>query len=212
MIRSEALDIALESRGGIIWWTLAGHFHNEQVPNIREKITSLMNDGCRAFVIDMEKVTGVDDAVVPMFLNFLNTLKGKGGDLKFIFKNETLTRAFSPYFNLFSIYPDAGSLSLSKASILNLLKKQGKALRKKTGFRISRTVAIFLLVVLCGWFLTLLSIIEMQNQRIQQQNTELDELGGWKITAEIELERLNERLQPLEQLGVIPRERPQKQR
>jgi len=201
MIRSEALDIVLESRGATVWWSLAGSFNNEQAPSIREKFIGLMNDGCRSFIIDMERVTAVDDGVVPMFLSLLNTVKGKGGEMKFIFKNETLCRAFLPYFNLFAIFPDADSLS--KGTLLDLLRKQGRALTKKTGFRISRTVAILLLTVLSGWFLTLLFIINTQNQRIRVQQEELHELTTWKLTAGIELETLKERLQPLEQLGII---------
>jgi anti-anti-sigma regulatory factor len=202
MIRSEALDIALESRGHAIWWTLSGQFHNEQAPSIREKILALVGDGCRAFIIDMDKVTAVDDAVAPMFLGLLNTLKGKGGDMKFIFKNEAIRRAFQPYENLFSIFPDADSLSRENA-VLDFLKKRGKAMTKKTGFRISRSVALFGLIVLCGWFLTLLYIINMQNQRIRLQQSELEELGLWKVTAEIDMVNMKERLLPLEQLGII---------
>jgi anti-anti-sigma regulatory factor len=201
MIRSEALDITLESRGATVWWFLAGSFNNEQAPSIREKFTGLINDGCRNFIVDMEKVTSIDDGVVPMFLSLLNTLKGKGGELTFIFKNETLCRAFLPCYNLFSIFPDADSMS--KGTLLDLLRKRGRALTKKTGFRISRTVAILLLTVLSGWFLTLLFIINMQNQRIRQQQDELHELSAWKLTAGIELETMKERLQPLEQLGII---------
>ena len=201
MIRSEALDIVLESRGAAVWWFLAGSFNNEQAPGIREKFIGLMNDGCRNFIVDMEKVTAVDDGVVPMFLSLLNTLKGKGGEMKFIFRNEALCRAFLPYFNLFSIFPDADSLS--KGTLLDLLRKRGRALTKKTGFRISRTVAILLLTVLCGWFLTLMFIINTQNQRIRQQQAEIHDLDTWKLTAEIDLETLRERLKPLEQMGVI---------
>ena len=204
MIRSEALDIVLESKSGIIWWTLAGHFHNEQAPNIREKFTGLMNDGCRAFIVDMEKVTGIDDTVVPMFLSLLNTLKGKGGDIKFIFKNDVLRRAFQPYFNLFSIFPDADSFS--KGTLLDILKKSGKTLTKKTGFRISRSVAAFMIAVLFGWFSTLIFIINVQNERIREQQAEVQELSLWKIEAEIELEELKTRIQPFEQLGIIPNE------
>jgi anti-anti-sigma factor len=201
MIRSEALDIVLESRGSVIWLFLSGHFNDEQAPSIREKFTGLMNDGCRAFIVDMEKITSIDDAVVPMFLNLLNTLKGKGGDLKLIFKNNVMYRAFLPYFNLFSIYPDADALT--KGTLLGLLKKRGRALSKKTGFRISRTVAISMLLVLCGWFMTLLYIINMQNERLRQQQAELQELSLWKVTTEIEVEHLRERLRPLEQLGIV---------
>jgi len=208
MIRSEALDIALESRKGVMWFFFAGHFHNEQVPSIREKFIGLMQDGCRTFIVDMEKVTGIDDLAAPMFLNLLNTLKGKGGELKLIFKNAALTRAFQPYINIFPIYPDAESLS--KGTLFGLLKQRGKVLTRKTGFRISRTVAIFFLIVLCGWFLTLLSIIHTQSQRIRHQQDELQELGLWKLTADVEMEELKKRLQPLEQLGIIQDAAPKK--
>lgn len=204
MIRSEALDIVLENRDGTIWLTLAGHFHNDQMPSMREKFVNLINDGCRSFVVNMERVQSVESTVVPMFLSLLNTLKGKGGDIKLIFKNAHLEREFKPYRNIFSIYSD--SQMLAKGTFFGLIKKRSNALRKKTGFRISRTVALFIIIVLSGWFLTLLSIIEMQNARLRQQQEELEELGLWKVTADIELERMRERLAPLEQLGVISRE------
>ena len=201
MIRSEALDITLESRANVIWLSFAGHFYNEQAPAIREKFTSLIKDGNRSFVVDMESVTNVDDTIVPMFLSLLNTIKGKGGELKLIFRNDTLCRAFQPCINLFAVFPDAESLS--KGSLLSLLKKQRKNLRRKTGFRISRSVAIFTLLVLCGWFITLLSIIKTQNARLHEQQTELHELNMWKQKNVIETEQLKERLLPLEQLGII---------
>jgi len=37
-MRSEALDITLESRGRALWLFLSGPFHHEQVPGMREKI------------------------------------------------------------------------------------------------------------------------------------------------------------------------------
>jgi len=202
MIRSESLDIQLETRNGSVWFTLSGEFHDEQAPALREKFLPLVNDGSRSFIVDMEGITVIGDAVAPMFLSLQSMLKGKDGDLKFIFKNDTVCRAFLPYFNLFSVFPDADSMSKG-SNILDFLKRSGKALTRKTGFRISRPVALFGLVVLCGWFLTLLYIINMQNQRIQQQHIELLELSQWKASAEIDIEKMRERLQPLEQLGII---------
>jgi anti-anti-sigma factor len=201
MIRSEALDILLENRGSAMWFTLSGEFHSEQAPSIREKIAGLINDGCRSFVVDMEGVTLFDEDVAAMFLSVLNTLKGKGGELKLIFRNDLLCRAFLPYFNLFTIYPDADAFK--RGTLLSLLKKRHRVLTKKTGFRISRSVAIIMLFVLCGWFMTLLYIINMQNERLRQQQAEVEELGLWKVTAEIEMETLQERLRPLEQLGIV---------
>jgi anti-anti-sigma regulatory factor len=202
MIRSESLDIQLETRGNSVWLTLSGEFHDEQASELREKFLPLVNDGCRSFIVDMEGITMIGDGVAPMFLALQSTLKGKDGDLKFIFKNDVVCKAFLPYFNLFSIFPDADSLSKG-STILDFLKRSGKALTRKTGFRISRPVALFGLFVLCGWFLTLLYILNMQNQRIQQQHNELLEMGQWKAAAEIDLEKMRDRLRPLEQLGII---------
>jgi anti-anti-sigma regulatory factor len=202
MILSESLDIRLENRGGSIWLTLSGEFHDEQAPVLHEKLLALVNDGCRSFIVDMEGVTAVGDGVAHMFLALLNTMKSKDGGLRFVFKNDAMCRAFQPYFNLFSIFPDADSLSRG-STILEFLKRSGKALTRKTGFRISRPVALFGLVVLCGWFLTLLYIINMQNQRIEQQRAEMEELSLWKVSAERDMEKMRERLKPLEQLGII---------
>jgi anti-anti-sigma regulatory factor len=210
MILSESLDIRLERRDGSVWLTLSGEFPDEQAPALRDKFLPLAGDGCRSFIIDMEGVTAIGDGVAPMFLALLNTVKGKGGTLKFIFKNDVICRAFLPYFNLFSIFPDADSLSRG-STILEFLKRSGKAMTRKTGFRISRPVALFALVVLCGWFLTLLYIIDMQNRRIEQQREEMEELSLWKVSAEKDMEKMRGRLQPLEQLGIIkdaPKKKP----
>jgi len=202
MIRSESLDIQLETRSGSVWLTLSGEFHDEQAPALRDKILPLVNDGCRSFIVDMEGVTVIGDSAAPMFLALQSALKGKDGDIKLIFKNDVVWRAFMPYLNLVSIFPDAESLSKG-SPIIDLLKRSGKALTRKTGFRISRSVALFGVIVLCGWFLTLVYIINMQNQRIQQQHNELLEMGQWKAGAEIDLEKMRDRLKPLEQLGII---------
>jgi anti-anti-sigma factor len=210
MIRSESLDIQIENRNNSMWLTLSGEFTDEQAPAFREKLLPLVNEGCRSFIVDMEGVTAIGDGVAPMFLALLNTMKGRDGELKFIFTNDVMCRAFTPYFNLFSVFPDADSLSKG-STIIDLLKRSGKALTRKTGFRISHSVALFGLVVLCGWFLTLLYIINMQNQRIQQQHIELQELNQWKAAADIDMEKMRERLRPLEQLGIIKEEPNKKQ-
>ncbi|MFP4163609.1 MAG: STAS domain-containing protein [Chitinispirillaceae bacterium] len=201
MILSEALDITLEYRDNAIWFYFAGQFTDEQVPSIKEKFYRLIEDGNRFFVVDMEKVDSIDDSVIPMFLNLLNFLKGKGGELKLIFRNEVLLKAFQPYLNLFAIHPDADSLA--KGTFLSLLKRKSRFYARKTGFRISRPVAIFMLVVLCGWFLTLLFTIHQQNGRIHEQQSEINRLTRWKQRTVLEMNQLEERIRPLEQLGIL---------
>lgn len=197
----ENLDITIEERNDAIWIYLYGPFRKELVPHMREKFTVLIHDGNRRFVVDMENVTSIDDAVVQMFLQLLNTIKGKGGELSLIFKNEILTKAFGPFFNLIPVYPDDSIVA--PGGFLAGLRRRGVLLSRKTGIRISRPVAIFTLIVLCGWFITLLFIIRIQNRHLKEQQIELYELTAYKQHSILEINQMKDRLRPLEQLGIL---------
>ena len=200
-MRSEALDITIETRGRAIWLRLSGPFHTEQAPGMKEKIASLIEDGNKKIVIDMESITDIDESVPQMFVSLLNLVRGKGGDIQFIFKNETVTKAFSPLKSLLSIYPDAQSLPMG--GLFSALRRRSRVLTRKTGIRLSRPIAIALVVTLSGWILTLFFIIHLQNQRIRQQELELRTVSEWKRSAVVEIKTLRERLRPLEQFGII---------
>lgn len=200
-MRSEALDIVIEGRGSSTWLKLSGPFHREQIPNIRGKFAALLEDGNRLFTVDLEGVTVIDDSVAEMFLTILNEVRSKGGEIRFIFKNSVVSGAFSPYERLLLISPDASSLS--KQGLLRRIFGRNSILSKKTGVRISRRVAIFLIFVLCGWFLSLVFIINLQGRRITEQEKELSELKQSNQRSVMELTRLKERIRPLEQLGVL---------
>lgn len=200
-MRSETLDLSVESRGGDLWLELSGPFTREQVPTFREKFLLLIDDGNRSFIITMEGITAIDPGAIHLLLQLLSTLKAKKGSLKLIFNNDMLTRAFRPYRNIFSIYPDA-SLLMRKGLLAAIYKRQ-LFLSRKTGIRLSRPVALFLLIVLCGWFISLGFILHLQNRYIKNQNIELKELSEWEATSRLEIERLRNRLEPLEQLGIL---------
>jgi anti-anti-sigma regulatory factor len=200
-MRSEALDIVIEGREESTWLILSGPFHREQIPNIRAKFEALLEDRNRDFIVDLEGVTAIENEVAEMFLLVLSEVREKGGEIRFIFKNNTVEEVFSPFRNLMLIFADAEALTAG--GMLRRLARSGMMLRKKTGVRISRQVAIFLLIVLCGWFLTLLFIVHLQYRRIAEQQQELNYLTQWKQHAQIELTSLKERLLPLEQLGIV---------
>lgn len=200
-MRSETLDLIIEERHGDLWCTLSGPFSQNQIPTFREKFITLIDDGNRSFVIDLEQVTEIDSSVAPFFLQLINILKAKGGSCSFIYHNEHVTRSFHPYRHIISVYPD--SSLLQRGGIIAYLKRQRRLLSRKTGIRISRPVAFILLFVLCGWFISLLYIIHLQNRRIKEQQSELQDLTQWETRSRIEIDNLRNRLQPLEQLGII---------
>jgi hypothetical protein len=149
----------------------------------------------------MENVISVDDGAAPMFLSLVNMIKGKNGDIKFIFRNEAVTKAFSPFRNLFSIYPD--DLALKTGGFFGFLKLRRRLLSRKTGIRLSRPVALTLLFTLAGWFISLAFIIYLQNQRIRQEEREMIALTQWKQKADLDLQNLRERIRPMQQLGIL---------
>jgi anti-anti-sigma regulatory factor len=207
-MRSEALDITLESRGRALWLFLSGPFHHEQVPGMREKIGGLIDDGNRQLVIDLENVDDIDESATQMFLSLLNVMRGKGGDIWFIFKNENVSKAFSPFKSIFSIYPDAQSLPAG--GFLSTLRRRSRVLARKTGIRLSRPIALTLLITLFGWILTLMFIIYIQSQQIHRQEAEIRSLSEWNRTAGTEIKELRERIKPLEQLGILRDSTPKK--
>jgi len=200
-MRSEALDIIIEGQGRSTWLYLAGPFHKEQIPNIRAKFSALLEDGNRDFIVDLEGLSAIDAGIAEMFLFVTNDVRAKDGEIRFIFKNPTVDSAFSAYRNLLLIFPDADSLTAG--GLLRRMLRRGRILSRKTGVRLSRPVALFMLIVLCGWFLTLLFIVHIQYQRLAEQQKELTVLTQWKQRSVIELTTLRERLRPLEQLGIV---------
>jgi hypothetical protein len=136
-----------------------------------------------------------------MFLSLYNLMRGKGGDIQFIFRNENVSKAFSPYRNIFPVYPDAQSLPAG--GLFGNLRRRSRLLSRKTGIRLSRPVALTLLITLFGWILTLMFIIHQQNQRIRRQETETRALTEWNRSAASEIKELRDRIRPLEQLGIL---------
>jgi anti-anti-sigma regulatory factor len=200
-MRSDTLDIIIEERNGDLWCVLSGPFSQDQIPTFREKFITLVDDGNRSFVIDLERVGTLHAAVIPMFLQLINILKAKNGNCKFVFSNEHVTKAFHPYRHIITAYPDASLLL--QGGLLAALQRQRRRLSRKTGIRISRPVALILLFVLCGWFISLLYIIHLQNRHIKEQQSELHDLSQWETRSRIEIENMRNRLQPLEQLGIL---------
>lgn len=197
----DSMDITIEGRMGAVWLILSGHFRKDQIPQMREKFEALLLDKNRQFIVDLENIVSIDDSVVQMFLQILNSIRGKGGDIKLIFKNPTLSKAFAHYNNIFPVYPDAASLN--SGGLLSAILQRRKLLSKKTGIRISKPVAWFILIVLCGWFLSLLFIVRIQSKYIKRQQIEVQSLQETNQQITIEVEALRERIKPLEQLGII---------
>jgi anti-anti-sigma factor len=200
-MRSETMDFTIEEYNGALWFHLEGPFTADQIPTFKEKFQTLIDDGNRIFVINLQQITVIDTEVVQLFLHLLNMVKEKRGTFNLVFSNDTVSRVFHPYRNIFSIYPDTTLLRTD--GILSVIQKTRRTLLKKTGIRISRQIALLLLLSIFGLIAALLVIISLQSRHIKEQQTELHELLQWETRSRLEIETLRKRLRPLEQLGIL---------
>jgi anti-anti-sigma factor len=200
-MRSETMDFTIEEYNGALWFHLEGPFTADQIPTFKEKFQTLIDDGNRIFVINLQQITVIDTEVVQLFLHLLNMVKEKRGTFNLVFSNDTVSRVFHPYRNIFSIYPDTTLLRTD--GILSVIQKTRRTLLKKTGIRISRQIALLFLLSIFGLIAALLVIISLQSRHIKEQQTELHELLQWETRSRLEIETLRKRLRPLEQLGIL---------
>jgi anti-anti-sigma regulatory factor len=200
-MRSEELEIQIEDWKENIVLRLKGRFHNEQIPNMREKIDGLISSDNRSFILDFSDVQELDHDVSSFLLEMLNTIRGKGGDLRIVYGPHDVFLKLEKYRNIFRLYPDMKSLI--SGGFLKRLQARGIVLSRKTGVRLSRSIAIILLVALSGWFISMLFILVLQHSQIAKQKAELILLKESKTKTTIRMKNLEERLKPFKDLGIV---------
>lgn len=200
-MKSEALEIQIEDWNGNTVLFLRGRFNNEQIPNIREKISDLLAGGDRSFIIDLSSVAELDHAVPEFLLEVLNTVRGKEGELRIVYGREEILSLLQKFRNLLELYPERKDLF--SGGLMRRLQTRGIVLSRKTGMRISRPVAVLLSFALTGWILFLLTMLLIQNQQVARQKRELAALTEWRAKTLQQIQVLQERLKPLEDLGIV---------
>ena len=200
-MKSEALEIQIEDWNGNTVLFLRGRFNNEQIPNIREKISDLLAGGDRSFIIDLTYVSEPDNAVPEFFLEVLNTVRGKQGELRIVYGRDEILSLLQKFRNVLELYPERKDLF--SGGLMRRLQTRGIVLSRKTGMRISRPVAVLLLFALTGWILFLLTMLLIQNHQVARQKKELADLTEWRTKTLQQIQILQERLKPLEDLGIV---------
>lgn len=200
-MKSEALEIQIEDWNGNTVLLLRGRFNNEQIPNMREKISDLLAGGDRSFIIDLSFVTELDHAVPEFLLEILNTIRGKQGEMRIVYGSDENFSHLQRFRNLLELFPDRKDLF--SGGLMRRLQTRGIVLSRKTGIRISRPVAVLLSFALTGWILFLLTMLLIQNHQIAKQKKELASLNEWRTKTLQQVQVLQERLKPLEDLGIV---------
>ncbi len=200
-MKSRQLDISIETLNNDMLVVLEGLFFDEQIKSVKEKLESLIADGHKSFIVDLHHCEIRSQDIAIMFLEVLNNLKGRNGQLIFLMSTEKKMAHFSKWGNLFSVY--ATIQEYQNSGFVKNLKKTGIIYSKKTGMRLSPSVALILLVLIGGWLLTLISIIRFQEEGLSEQNKLIHQLEIQKDKMIKDITQLQLRLAPLKDLGLI---------
>lgn len=200
-MRASRLEIAIErGSGDLIVILLSGIFYKEGWSSLQEMILRLVKDGHRRIAIELQDVELRDAEIRDRFIEIINDMKGRGGQIVLISKREDVLQFFSSIRNLIDLYPTLSDYRHS--GWIDTLRRQGVTFSKKTGIRLSAPMALLLIILIAGWFGALLVLITMQNDRIGKQQESLTFSENERLRMERELANLQQKLAPLTQLGL----------
>ena len=141
------------------------------------------------------------DDYLEMFLDLLNKVKERNSTMVLIFHSEELLEYFYRYRNIFEIYDSRESYKNSGLS--KQLKQVGVYYGKKTGLRLSPSVAIAAAVLIMGWIVTLFLIIAAQGKDITDKQAQIMVLQAQRERYIQEIDKLESSIGPLKKLGVV---------
>lgn len=200
-MRADLIDIQIEDYGNDVEISLSGSLNKTQLSAVREKLDALMSGPGIFFFLNLERVHFAVDDYLEMFLDLLNKTKERNSTLVLIFQNEEQQEYFYKYRNIFEIYESRDAYKNSGLS--KQLKQVGVYYGKKTGLRLSPSVAIAAGVLIMGWLITLFLIIAAQGKDIADKQSQIMALQSQRDRYIQEIDKLESSIGPLKKLGVV---------
>ena len=200
-MRADLLDIQIEDFGNDVEISLSGSLSKAQLSAVREKLDSLMSGPGVFFFLNLERAHFAVDDYLEMFLDLMNKTKERNSTMVLLFRNEELLEYFSRYKNIFEIHESREAYKSSGLS--KQLKQVGVYYGKKTGLRLSPSVAIAAGVLIMGWLITLFLIIAAQGKDIADKQSQIMALESQRDRYVQEIDKLESSIGPLKRLGVV---------
>lgn len=200
-MRADLIHVAFEDYGHSVLITLRGTFTAEQIPALREKLTSFTEERKRTFLIDLNHCQFRDASYLELFLDLLNQVQGRDSRLAFIFSNEENWQFFRRWSNVFEIHANLGDFS--RSGLLDRLRRRGIFLSKRTGVRLSPSMAFILGILIFGWILTLLSVVRYQESEIRAREHSIALQEEKQRALLRDLQELRFAIGPLRDLGLL---------
>lgn len=200
-MRADLIDIQIEDFGNDVEISLSGSLSKAQLSAVREKLDSLMSGPGVFFFLNLERAHFAVDDYLEMFLDLMNKTRERNSTMVLLFRNEELLEYFSRYKNIFEIHESREAYKSSGLS--KQLKQVGVYYGKKTGLRLSPSVAIAAGVLIMGWLITLFLIIAAQGKDIADKQSQIMVLESQRDRYVQEIDKLESSIGPLKRLGVV---------
>ncbi len=200
-MRADLIDIQIEDFGNDVEISLSGSLSKAQLSAVREKLDSLMSGPGVFFFLNLERAHFAVDEYLEMFLDLMNKTRERNSTMVLLFRNEELLEYFSRYKNIFEIHESREAYKSSGLS--KQLKQVGVYYGKKTGLRLSPSVAIAAGVLIMGWLITLFLIIAAQGKDIADKQSQIMALESQRDRYVQEIDKLESSIGPLKRLGVV---------
>lgn len=200
-MRADLIDIQIEDLGNDVEISLSGSLSKAQLSAVREKLDSLMSGPGVFFFLNLERAHFAVDDYLEMFLDLMNKTRERNSTMVLLFRNEELLEYFSRYKNIFEIHESREAYKSSGLS--KQLKQVGVYYGKKTGLRLSPSVAIAAGVLIMGWLVTLFLIIAAQGKDIADKQSQIMALESQRDRYVQEIDKLESSIGPLKRLGVV---------
>jgi anti-sigma B factor antagonist len=98
--------------------TLGGEVDLHTAPELRERLTAAIEDGCSELVVDLTEVTFIDSMTLGVLLGALKRLRQRSGDLKIVISDPSLRRIFEITLldSVFALFDNRAAALASGAS------------------------------------------------------------------------------------------------
>ena len=200
-MRADLIDFQIEDYGNDVEIALSGSLNKAQLSAVSEKLDALMSGPGIFFFLNLEHVHFAVDDYLDMFLDLLNKTKDRNSTMILIFQNEEQQEYFYRYRNIFEIYESRDAYKNSGLS--KQLKQVGIYYGKKTGLRLTPSVAIAAGVLIMGWLVTLFLIVAAQGKDIAAKQSQIMTLQSQRDRYVQEIDKLESSIGPLKKLGVV---------
>ncbi|MCQ2103978.1 MAG: hypothetical protein MJY98_12245 [Fibrobacter sp.] len=200
-MKSDLIDIQVESSGNDVEITLSGSLGYSQLSAVQEKLAMLVDGpGCFYF-INLQNCHFTSDLYLDIFLTLLNRVKSQKSALVLIFDKAELYQYFAKYQNIFEIYENR--LAYKKSGTKKQLQQIGLYYGLRSGITVSPGVAVAFFALILGWIVTLFVVVSTQGRDLADKQAQIIALQNQKERYIREIDKLESSIGPLRKLGVV---------